>query len=192
MKGFTTKAICRAGIIAALYAAITFAFSFVAYGPIQFRPSEALTLLPLLFLDSVPGLFVGCILANLLSQYGVWDVLIGSLITLIAAFGTRLCRKLPARWARVTIGGLFPVLLNAFLLPLMWLLMATETVYWYNVGTMIASQLLSVYLLGVPLYYVFERLQRRGVALFADLPARKARNDANANDPDDDPPANPS
>lgn len=168
MKRFSSAVLCRAAIVAALYAALTLAFSAIAYLPVQFRPSEALTLLPLLFVDSIPGLFVGCMIANLASAYGIWDICIGSLITLIAALGTRLCRRIPNRVLAVGLGGLFPVALNALLLPLLWKLLGYEQGYWINVGTMTASQLLSVYPLGIVLYSALSRLQRKGNPYFAD------------------------
>lgn len=69
MRRFTTKMLCRAGIIAALYAALTWPLGSLAYGVMgfQIRPAEALTMLPLFYAESIPALYVGCLLANLLS-----------------------------------------------------------------------------------------------------------------------------
>ena len=83
-----TRSLCVSALIAAVYAALTLALPVLSYGPWQCRLSEALTVLPLLFPEAVPGLFVGCVVANLLSPVGVWDVLFGSLATLLAAIGT--------------------------------------------------------------------------------------------------------
>lgn len=60
------------GVIAAAYAALTLVAAALnlAYGPVQFRFSEALTVLPFLFPGTWPGVFVGCLVANLLSPYG--------------------------------------------------------------------------------------------------------------------------
>ena len=95
---FTTRAIARAGVIAALYVVLTMIFqpiSFSMNSPIQFRISEALTLLPILTADAVPGLFIGCLLANWLGG-GVWfDVVLGSIATLLAALCTRQFRSKP-------------------------------------------------------------------------------------------------
>ncbi|MDR2589913.1 MAG: QueT transporter family protein [Oscillospiraceae bacterium] len=76
------------GIIAALYVALTYAIIPLAYTPIQFRLSEVLTILPFYFPLAVPGLFVGCIIANLLSPYGWLDMVVGSSASLIAALCT--------------------------------------------------------------------------------------------------------
>ena len=72
---FTPKRICRAGVIAALYVALTYAFMPVSYqGIMQIRPGEALTILPLFFPEAVPALWIGCMLSNLASPFIVYDV----------------------------------------------------------------------------------------------------------------------
>lgn len=89
-----------AAMVAALYAVLSY-FSNIfglAYGPIQFRFSEALCVLPFLFPATAPGLFVGCLIANLLSPYGVMDIVVGSLATLIAAVWTGKVRRWWLAW----------------------------------------------------------------------------------------------
>ena len=82
-----TKNLCLSALIAALYAALTLAFQPISYGAVQFRISEALTLLPVLFPQAVPGLTLGCLISNLFNPMGatVYDVVFGTLATLIAA-----------------------------------------------------------------------------------------------------------
>ena len=87
-RTFSTKRLCRAGVIAALYVATTYAFMPFAFGPLQIRPAEALCILPLFFVEAVPALYVGCMLSNLVSPFFLYDVLIGSLATLLAALVT--------------------------------------------------------------------------------------------------------
>lgn len=158
MKKFPVKAVCRAGIIAAMYATLTLTLSQFAYGPIQLRPAEALTLLPLLYAESVPALFVGCLIANLLSPYGVWDIVIGSAITLMAAVFTYFTPKFVKKpILRVIIGGIFPVLLNALILPLMWLLVMGDAGFWLNLLSLGGTQLIFVYALGAPLILLMGR-----------------------------------
>lgn len=96
MKKFTTKMLCRAGIVAALYAVLTFALGNLSFGTLgfQIRPAEALTILPLFYAECVPALFVGCLIANLISPVGPWDIFGGSLISLIAALCTYFAGKL--------------------------------------------------------------------------------------------------
>ncbi|MBD5632533.1 MAG: QueT transporter family protein [Clostridia bacterium] len=166
---FTTKRICRAGVIAALYAVITWVLGPYAYGPLQFRPAEALCILPLFFPESVPALYIGCMLANLMSGYGVYDIFLGSVATLLAAFltyGTG--RLIKNHVLRVIVGGFFPIIINAFLIPLVWILAGSEIAYWYEFGVMILNEALWIYALGIPLYFGLVGLRNKGVSVFID------------------------
>ena len=94
--------LAQGGMVAALYVALTLIASAMglASGQIQLRLSEALTILPCFFPAAVPGLFVGCLLANLLTGCVLWDVAVGSLATLLGALGTRLLLVPPVlAWA---------------------------------------------------------------------------------------------
>ena len=158
MKKHSTRFLTRAGVVGALYAALTFAFLPYAYGPLQIRPAEALTVLPAFFPESIPGLFVGCMIANLgSSAAGVWDVVFGSLITLIAAL-------LSWKLRHPLLVGLPPVLLNAFGIPLILVLAAgTPWSAYFTVVLQIAvTQTLWVYGLGLPLYFYLKKLQKKG------------------------------
>ena len=86
---------CEAGVIAALYAAITLLIAPIGSGAIQCRISEALCVLPFFTSAAIPGVTIGCLIANLLVS-GMWqDVLFGTLATLIGALGAYLLRKFP-------------------------------------------------------------------------------------------------
>ncbi len=93
-KLLTTRSLCVSAVIAALYAALTLLLAPISYGPIQLRLSEALTLLPMVLPQAIPGLFVGCLIANLYTGM-LTDIIFGSLATLLAALGTYLLRKKP-------------------------------------------------------------------------------------------------
>ncbi|MCD8205005.1 MAG: QueT transporter family protein [Clostridia bacterium] len=166
-RKFTTKALCRAGIIGALYVVLTMVFGALAYGPFQIRPAEALTILPLFYAEAVPGLYVGCVIANLLSGYGVYDILLGSLATLIAGLLTRLMgRFLKNKPLRVFLGGLFPVVVNAFMVPAVWYLAGSaEEVYFLSVLSMLVTQSVWVYALGTPLFVAVDKLSPKLGAL---------------------------
>ena len=82
-------------MVAALYCVLTLALHPLSFRALQFRVSEALTLLPVLTADAVPGLFVGCLLANLLGGAIWYDVIFGALATLMAAFCTLKLREKP-------------------------------------------------------------------------------------------------
>ena len=81
----SVRKIAFSAALAAVYAALTMCTAFMSYGPIQFRLAEALNILPFFFPETVLGLFVGCIISNLISGYGIYDIVFGSLATLLAA-----------------------------------------------------------------------------------------------------------
>ncbi|MBQ8555676.1 MAG: QueT transporter family protein [Clostridia bacterium] len=95
-KLLTTRSLCVSAVIAALYAALTYFLAPISYGSIQCRVSEAFTLLPMLLPQAIPGLFAGCLIANLFSpMVTIWDIVFGSLATLVAAIGTYRLRSRP-------------------------------------------------------------------------------------------------
>lgn len=117
-----TSSVAQAGMIAALYAAATvIALLFLqglAWGPVQFRISEALTVLAVLYAPAVPGLAIGCCIANLIAMVingtgalGLLDVVFGSFATLLGALW---CRKFREHEKVALLG---PVLANALIVP---------------------------------------------------------------------------
>ena len=112
-----TRYIVYGGLITALYVVLTYVASAagLASGAIQVRLSECLTILPCLTAAAVPGLTVGCVLANLLTGCAAWDVVFGSLATLIGAVGTRLLKNKP------TLAWIPPVISNMIIVPLVLL-----------------------------------------------------------------------
>lgn len=101
-------------VIAATYTALTMVCMPVAFGPVQFRISEALCILPFFTPAAIPGLFLGCFLSNLLCGAAALDVVFGSIATLIGAVGSYLLRKY--KWA-VCVP---PILANTIIIP--WVL----------------------------------------------------------------------
>lgn len=166
------KFIARTGIIAALYFILTFAVAPIAYGPLQFRIGESLTILPFLFPEAILGLTIGCLAANILSPFSWADVVFGTLATLIAALMTygigRYFQKkgkiqtsldieinVPKSNKKNLVGCIVasfpPILVNAVVIPLMWLILGSDSAYWLNFGMMIGTQSATILLLGVPL-----------------------------------------
>lgn len=106
----------QGAMIAAVYAAATYASALlgIAYGPIQFRFSEALTVLAVFSPSAVPGLTIGCILGNLSSPFGIWDIVFGSLATLLAALSARKLRKITFKGLPI-LSIIMPVIFNALI-----------------------------------------------------------------------------
>ena len=101
-----TRTLVRAALIAALYTVLTLLLQPLSYGEVQIRFSEALTLLPILLPEAVPALAVGCLLANILGGCTIFDIVFGTLATLLAALCTRRLRN------RFWLAALMPVLFN--------------------------------------------------------------------------------
>jgi uncharacterized membrane protein len=163
---FTTKRICRAGIIASLYVGLTYAFMPLAFGAFQVRPAEALCILPLFFPEAIPALTVGCALSNLASPFAFYDVLFGSLTTLIASLSTYTVGRLIKKTApKIIFGGLFPVILNALVIPLVIVFLCGDyagkasafTAYSFYALSILLTQSVWVYGLGTPLALWFSK-----------------------------------
>lgn len=152
MKRFSTRELTLAAAVGAAYVVLGYfgnIFS-LTFGAIQCRFAEALTVLPFLSPVTGWGLFVGCIITNLLSPYGALDLIFGSFATLLAAFLTARCRK---KW----LAPLPPVLCNAGIIGA---LIAFEEVgvsgafsaaFLYHALTIGGGELIACYGLGLPL-----------------------------------------
>ena len=155
MKHNDARKLAVGGVIAALYVALTFvaaAFG-LASGAIQVRLSEALTILPVFTATAVPGLTVGCILANLLTGCAPWDVVFGSLATLIGAVGTRLLKKNPY------IACIPPVVSNAVIVPfVLQKVYGVEDAWWYLALTVGAGEIIACGILGILLYHSIKKI----------------------------------
>lgn len=108
----TVKQLSRAAVIAALYAALCFFLKPICYGSIQLRISEVLCVLPIFIPEAIFGLFIGCLIANLLGGAFLIDVILGSLTTLLAAFLTRVIYK---KTSNIPFSIFPPVILNALI-----------------------------------------------------------------------------
>ena len=108
-----TLYVTKAALIAALYAVLTYACAALglAYGEVQFRFSEALTILPLFCPAAIPGLTIGCLLSNILSTINPIDMVVGTLATLLAAIFTRMLRNVTVKQYPL-LSLLMPILFN--------------------------------------------------------------------------------
>lgn len=144
-----TRRLALAGLVAAVYAAATLLLPIPQYGGVQFRPAEAMTVLPFLFPEAIPGLAVGCFLANLASPI-MLDWIFGTLATLLAALWSR-------RMPNVYLAALPPVICNAVIVgaEIAWLMVRDGGAFWpayaLNALTVGLGELAACYLLGVPL-----------------------------------------
>ncbi|MDD5017006.1 MAG: QueT transporter family protein [Eubacteriales bacterium] len=152
-KVFTVRFMAEAGIIAAVYFALTMAVAPISYGQLQMRVSEALCILPFFTPAAIPGLFIGCLLANIFSFLGIFDVVFGSLATLVAALITHYIRK---KW----LLPLPSVVVNAFAVGALLYYLA-ELPFWLSVLYVGAGQAIACYALGMPLFFLLNKHKDR-------------------------------
>ena len=122
MRNLSTRQLATAGLIASSYTILSLVFQPISFGVYQVRIAEALTVLPFLTPAAIPGLYIGCLVANILGGMGWLDIIIGPLITLVAAILTWQTTRLDKRTAATIIsvvtillmwvGGIY--LLNGF------------------------------------------------------------------------------
>lgn len=116
MKKNNVQFITRTAVIAAVYVVITVMFAGLSYGQIQFRISEILILFAFIDPLYIPGLTIGCALANLGSPLGIIDVVVGSIATLVALLYIVLIRKkLGNSFKSLVIASLGPVIFNGLI-----------------------------------------------------------------------------
>ena len=147
LKNNTSSFIANAAIIAAVYAALTLILAPISFGVFQIRLSEALCVFSLFTPSAVPGITIGCFLANLIGGGGVWDVVLGSLASLIGCFGMYKLRdrKYIAPLANVLSNGVIVGLMlhhiYGFSSPLICVLLITaeELVPMYALGLSLAA-----------------------------------------------------
>ncbi len=150
-----------AAMIAAVYLVLTMIFYVTSFQPLQSRLAEALAVLPYFTPVAIPGLFVGCILANIIGGNGIWDVVVGSLSSLLAAYLTyKLTYNKPKRkW----LAPLPAVLVNAVVVGIMLSVLANNTTItslFVNILLVGLGQLLACYVLGFPLMLLIERTKK--------------------------------
>jgi uncharacterized membrane protein len=162
-----TLYISAAAVVAALYVVLTLPFAQFAFGPIQFRLAECMVVLPILMPASIPGLTIGCMLANLLNpgSLGPIDIIFGSLATLLAAIGTRWISvslvKITGHWKDfVTL--IPPVVLNALIVGTYLTFLLTDgsvrgTIILMNIAYVALSEAVVVYGIGYPLLVILRK-----------------------------------
>ena len=153
-------------LLAAVYAALTMALSFMSYGPVQFRIAEALCILPFFFPGCVWGLTVGCLLANLISAYGILDIVFGTLATLLCCLAVAaLGRGNRRSWPRCIAACFMPVVFNAVIVGALIAYSETDCfftgafwpAFWFDAGTVGLGELVVMYVIGLPLMRILPK-----------------------------------
>lgn len=157
------KLITLAALIAAIYAVATYLCSVfgIAYGPIQFRFSEALTVAATITPAAIPGLTIGCIISNIASPLGIWDIIFGSLATLISAALSYFLKSVKIKNIPL-LSILMPVIFNGIIIGCeIYFLMPTGkgfTAFLITCLEIAAGEAVVCLIGGIPLYKLLSKI----------------------------------
>ncbi len=162
-----TLFIVTSAAIAASYVVLTLPFAQIAYGPLQFRLAECMAVLPILTPAAIPGITIGCFLANLFSpqNLGPIDIIFGSFATLLSAISTRwlyAVLKYQKSFRRDVISLIPPVVFNALIVGTYLTFLLTDgpvraTMIIVNIAYIALSEAIVVYLIGYPLLIILRK-----------------------------------
>lgn len=159
MNNKKVKMLTTSAMVAAVYLVLTLIFYLTSFLPYQIRFAEALTILPYFTPLAIPGLFVGCLVSNIIGGNGIWDIVIGSLATLLSAYLTyKISFNKPKR---KLLAPLPPVLINAVVVGAMLSVLYKMPLFltMLSVGL---GQIIACYLLGYPLMLLIGRNKKLG------------------------------
>lgn len=153
----TTLYLTRGALIAAAYVCLSYLSAPLQFAFFQFRLSEALCILPIFMPEAIPALFIGCLLSNYLTGCIIFDIIFGSLATLIGALGARILAKiLPKKL--MWLSTLPTVLANTFIVPLVIIYAYGGTeAYLFLAFTVFVGELVTAGIVGSILYYQLDR-----------------------------------
>ncbi|HIS55763.1 MAG TPA: QueT transporter family protein [Candidatus Fimimorpha excrementavium] len=147
-----TSFLTQGGVIAAIYVVLTLLFQAISFGPIQFRISELLCVLPYFTPAAIPGLFIGCLLGNILGGAAIYDIIFGSLATLIGALGSYAIRR------HKPLVALPPILANTLIIPfVLRYAYAMPDALWYLMATVGIGEILAIGVLGTGVMYLLDK-----------------------------------
>ena len=155
MRNTRVLAMVQAALIAAMYVVLTWLANLfgLANGAIQVRFSEALTILPYFTGTAVPGLFIGCVISNLLTGAAIWDVCFGSLATLLGAFLTYKLRRF-SKW----LAPIPPILANTLVVPqVLRFVYGSPDSIWYLTATVALGEIISCGIFGMILLFALDK-----------------------------------
>lgn len=149
----SVRYLTQAAMIAAIYVVLTFIANVLglANGAIQIRFSESLCILPYFTSAAIPGLFIGCLISNILTGCALPDIVFGSIATLIGAYVTYLLRKY--KW----LSPIGPILANALIVPFILLYAYGVRPLWLSFITVTIGEIISCGILGMILLFSLDR-----------------------------------
>lgn len=153
-----SQKLITAAVIGALYAVLTMGLSPISYGPLQFRISEVLCILPYFLPFTAWGLFFGCAIANLVSAAGILDIIFGSLATLLAGLCMAELGKKGVSFKTELLACFMPVIWNGIIVGAVLCYALTDLMPWNNpvafliyAGDVALGELVVMYAIALPL-----------------------------------------
>lgn len=186
MKRYSALFLTKAALIATLYVGLSLLSDRVGLAGdnvIQCRFSEALTILPAFMAESIPGLYIGCLLTNIIAGGNPWDIALGPIATLIGAVGTFLIGRAVRKIARKPLGerpalrvvaltvmfSLPPIISNAVIIPpILKFAYGFDDAYWFLTATVAAGEIIACGVFGGILLFALLRNRGTRKLLFAD------------------------
>lgn len=151
-----TKKLVTTALVASIYATLTLALGAISYGPVQFRISEIMVLLPFIKKDYIWGLTIGCFLANIIGPYGVPDIIFGTIATFFSVYAVYLTSTIMnGKKFALLVASVWPTVINAIIIGIMLNI-------FFGVPFVLAvmqvgfGQFVVITILGVPLYKSLE------------------------------------
>lgn len=161
MKNKKVLFLTQAAMIAALYVVFTFISNLfgLASGAIQFRLSEAFTILPYFTVTAIPGLYIGCLLSNILTGCALLDIVFCSFATLLGAIGTRALKRY--KW----LAPIPPIIANATIVPVVLYYAYGVRPIWFNVITVGIGEIVCCGIIGM---FLLQALKKYAGRLFTN------------------------
>ncbi len=154
------KALIVAALIAGIYVSLCVIFAPISFGAVQVRISEVLTILPIFTPSAIWGVTVGCLISNILS-FSPWDMLLGTLATLVSAICTYKLRNIRFKGLPI-LAAIPPIIINAVVvgLEITYIFMpesASLAVLFMNMASVFVGQFISCFIIGLPLAKLIEK-----------------------------------
>lgn len=148
-----TQFIVRTALVAALYVVVTFAFYFLSYQAVQFRVSEIMVLLAFIDPLYIPGLVIGCFMANILGPYGLIDAVFGSFASLVALLAIVKTRKIMGENLKgLVFASLWPAFFSFIIAFEITVVFGAPESFWFWTVMVAIGEFVVITLAGVPIF----------------------------------------
>lgn len=147
------KKLTRQAVVAAIYVVLTIALAPFGYGPIQFRLSEILAILPFFNSEYILAITVGCFISNIASTVGSVDMIVGTFQTLICAY-------IMSKMKNLYLACIVPILGMVLIALEIFFMMPNPTGFFVILIELMCSEFIVIYIIGIPIFYILNRNEK--------------------------------